>query len=57
MTPNPACLVPVPFHCDPKPTVANIVVNGNVDLFDVLLVILIIFGIWALWRYIRTHGG
>lgn len=55
MTPNPACLVPVPFHCDPKPTVANIVVNGNVDLFDVLLVILVILGCWALWRYIRTH--
>jgi hypothetical protein len=49
------CAIPVPFHCDPKPSLATVVVSGNIDLFDVLLLVLIVLGIWALWRYIKGH--
>lgn len=49
------CAIPVPFHCDPKPTLASVVLNGTLDLFDLLVVVLILLACWALWRYIRTH--
>lgn len=39
------CLVPVPWHCDPRPALADVVVGGDVVtiLAIVLLALLVIY--------------
>lgn len=42
-----ACLIPAPYHCDPKPALAVVTDNSTDSLVNLLIVILIIVLIGA----------